>query len=206
MTDKNQGNEIEAKFCLLSFQDIEKKLIEIGGLLIKPRHHERNLRFDTPHQELTRNHRVLRLRQDKNIHLTFKGAAEHVGGISKRREIEFQANNFTSANKFLKALGYDVSVIYEKYRTTYQLDEFEITFDEMPYGLFLEIEGPDVVSIQGCANKLDLNWGARLSESYLTLFYRLKNALNLDFRDLTFENFKGIDIQLEDLAIQAADQ
>ena len=80
----------------------------------------------------------------------------------------------------------------------------KITFDEMPYGLFLEIEGPDVESIQECANKLNLTWEARLSESYLTLFYRLKNALNLKFRDLTFENFAGLDIKLEDLAIQAA--
>ena len=125
MAGKKQENEIEAKFCVLSFDEIERRLLEIGGLLTKPRHHERNLRFDTPQHELTRNHRVLRLRQDKNIHLTFKGPAEHVGGISKRREIEFQADDFLSAKKFLRALGYDISVIYEKHRTAYQLDNFE---------------------------------------------------------------------------------
>ncbi len=206
MADNNQGNEIEAKFCVLSFETIEKYLNEIGAVVTKPKHHERNLRFDTPQRDLTRNHRVLRLRQDKQVHLTFKGPSERVGGISKRREIEFQANNFSSANNFLKALGYDISVIYEKYRTTYQLDQFEIELDEMPYGLFLEIEGPDVESIQQCANALHLNWEARLSESYLTLFYRLKNALSLDFRDLTFDNFKDVEIRLEDLAIQAAIQ
>lgn len=205
MAIKNQEHEIEAKFCVLSLELIEDQINRIGGKLVTPRQNERNFRFDTPQQELTRGHKVLRLRQDSLTHLTFKGPAEHVGGISKRQEIEFEASNFIAANNFLNALGYKISVIYEKFRTTYELDELIITLDEMPYGLFLEIEGPDVSSIQNCANKLNLNWETRLTESYLTLFYRSKKALNLAFRDLTFKNFEGINIELEDLAIQAAD-
>ena len=119
MVLKKQEHEIEAKFCVLSLKSIEERINKIGGKLIKPRHHERNLRFDTPQQDLTRANKALRLRQDQHIHLTFKGPAEHVGGISKRQEIEFQANDFKAANNFLNALGYKISVVYEKFRTTY---------------------------------------------------------------------------------------
>lgn len=41
----------------------------------------------------------------------------------------------------LQELGYVVSEVYEKYRTTYKLNVLQITLDEMPYGMFVEIEG-----------------------------------------------------------------
>ena len=35
-----------------------------------------------------------------------------------------------------KSLGYVISMIYEKYRTTYELDGVLVTLDEMPCGDF----------------------------------------------------------------------
>ena len=53
---------------------------------------------------------------------TFKGPSEEEeGGILSRQEIEFVVGDFESAKQFLEALGYEVVVFYEKFRTTYEL-------------------------------------------------------------------------------------
>lgn len=197
--------EIEVKFCLLHPEDLISKLEEVGANLIQPRTYEHNLRFDTLKLDLTRNHKVLRLRKDHRTRLTFKGPDEKLQRISRRNEIEFGVDNFESAKKLLEALGYKVNVIYNKYRITYTLDTVIITIDEMPYGHFAEVEGSKSEDIQKAAEKLGLAWNTRLAESYLLLFERAKKSLGLTFRDLTFENFEGIEVSLDLLGVTPAD-
>jgi len=78
---------------------------EQGAILIEARLHEVNLRYDTPDGELTRTAQVLRLRQDKAAHLTYKGKGETSGEVYIRREIEFTVGDFQAARAFLEALG-----------------------------------------------------------------------------------------------------
>lgn len=199
------NKEIEVKYCIQYPDRIEAKIINLGGTLIQPRTHEYNLRFDTPDHDLVRNHQALRLRRDSRVRLTFKGQADWHRRISVRQEIEFRVGSFDSAKQFLHALGYQVTLIYEKYRTTYHLDNLIITIDEMPYGLFMEIEGPNPDEIKDISEKIGLEWQTRLGESYMMLFDRMKKALNLTFSDLTFENFKDVQMGLDHLGIIPAD-
>ena len=60
----------------------------------------------------------------------------------RARKSKFEVSSFDNAKALLEALGYRVSVMYEKYRTTYDWGGCEVTLDEMPYGDFAEIEGP----------------------------------------------------------------
>lgn len=173
----------------------------LDARLIQPRVHEVNLRFDTPSGDLTRGYRVLRLRQDTAARLTYKGPGELQDGVRSRQELEFTVSDFDAAQKFLEALGYEVSVMYEKYRTTYKLEGVLVTLDEMPYGSFAEIEGPDGASIQRAAVALGLDWEKRILDSYLVLFDNLRMRLGFTFRDLSFENFKGIDVSGEMLGL-----
>jgi adenylate cyclase class 2 len=94
---------------------------------------------------------------------------------------------------------------YEKYRTTYTLGDLEVVLDEMPYGDFAEIEGPDGQSIQTAAQRLDLNWDTRILDSYTVLFERVRAQLGVGFRDLSFENFKGLTVTPEMLGELIAD-
>jgi adenylate cyclase class 2 len=96
--------------------------------------------------------------------------------------------------------------MYEKYRTTYKLGNVEVALDEMPTGEFLEIEGPDSESIRSTANALELNWEARILDSYTMLFERLRGRLGFDFRDLSFDNFKELEISPEMMGVRIADQ
>jgi adenylate cyclase class 2 len=186
--------ELEVKFYLPDLPALRARLEAVGAQLVQPRVHETNLRFDTPSGDLTRGYRVLRLRQDTEARLTYKGPGELVDGVRSRQELEFTVSDFGTARHFLEALGYEVSVMYEKYRATYALRGVLVTLDEMPYGYFAEIEGPDGASIRKTAEVLGLDWEARILDSYIMLFDRLRERLGLSFRDLSFANFEKLTV------------
>ena len=201
----NAGNELEVKFYLSRREAMEAKLSALGRV-IAPRVHEVNLRFDTPDLSLSATGRLLRLRKDSRARVTYKGEGSVEGGVRLRKELEFTVSDFDTAKALFEALGFQVYTMYEKYRTTYQLGDVEVVLDEMPTGDFLEIEGPDSESIRAVADQLDLNWEVRILESYTMLFEYLRGRLGLSFRDLSFENFEGMEISPEVMGIKIADQ
>ena len=219
--------ETEVKFCVRNLPQppppsghlpqIQRILGRLGGGLIQPRTFEVNLRFDTSNGDLQRAGRVLRLRKDDHAHLTYKDDSQNIEGALTRREIEFVVDDFDSAKKFIEALGYEVAFIYEKYRTTYALSpqtsevfkdlrglEAHIMLDELPYGNFIEIEG-ELDMLRPIAEELQLDWNKAIPASYHALFERLRKSRGLPFRDLTFENFKGIKVSPKDMMIIYAD-
>lgn len=198
--------ELEVKFYLQNLQALRQRLEQLESPQVQARHHEHNLRFDTSDSELELQHRVLRLRRGKAARLTYKGRASVEDGISARREIEFKVSDFTAARALLEHLGYQVSMIYEKFRTTYQLNDVIVTLDEMPYGDFAELEGLNPESIRTVTQLLGLDWEARIVENYLVLFDRLRSNLNLTFRDLTFANLETINVSPEALGVRQADR
>jgi len=111
MTD--QYLEVEAKFLLNDRVGYERRLRSIGASLVQPRTHEMNYRFDLPDRSLSKESRVLRLRQDQNTVITYKDAALPNQPVSMRREIELKVLRFHDAKNLLEALGYQVYVIYE---------------------------------------------------------------------------------------------
>jgi adenylate cyclase class 2 len=201
------GNETEAKFCVQNLRKIELRLQELEAQLIQPRIHETNLRFDNTNSDLRNTFRVLRLRQDEKARFTFKGpSVEKEGGILSRREIEFVVEDFDSAKQFLEALGYEVVVFYEKFRTTYELYDTHIMLDELPYGQFVEIEGESVDAIHNVANLLHLNWDVMVKAGYHALFERVAGKFNLEPSQLSFAALDKVKITTEDLSIQSADK
>jgi adenylate cyclase class 2 len=198
------GEEIEVKFYLSDLPEMERRLVASGARLVQARVFERNLRFDTPDRSLTREHRVLRLRQDVRTRLTYKGPADPRATVSVRQEIEFTVDDFAAAWSLLEALGFEASMQYEKYRTTYHYEETEIVLDEMPYGNFLEIEGADAKTIQRAAARLSLNWKARSTASYMALFEHLRQS-GLQAEYLTFALLAGKTFCGEDFGLIAAD-
>lgn len=197
--------EIEAKFYVRDLKKIESRIQQLDAHLIQPRVLETNLRFDLPDGGLRSKGQVLRLRQDTEAKFTYKDSGKSEQGIVNRTEIEFMVGDFEKAKLFLEALGYQKILQYDKYRTTYEFQNCHIMLDELPYGNFAEIEGEDIASIHGVAEKMDLNMQASLSESYSALFEKVRRTLALTFSDLTFENFAGIQVSPEHLQVQSAD-
>jgi adenylate cyclase class 2 len=197
--------ELEVKFYLADLGQLQQTLEGLGATCLQPRIYERNLRFDTPELALTRSEKVLRLRQDTTNRLTYKGPGKVEEGVSARTEIEFTVGDFDNAHKLLAALGYQVSMVYEKYRAAYDLEGALVTLDKMPFGNFAEIEGARAAGIQTVCRRIGLLWELRTLQSYAQLFQTVKKNLQLDFRDLTFENFADLTVAPSHLELAPAD-
>ena len=199
--------EIEAKFYIRDLNQMRTRLETIGAKLIQDRIFEKNLRFDQSDGSLRSKGSVLRLRQDSAVRLTYKGAQTNTDGVLSRTEIEFAVDDYEKAKLFLEALGYQVSVEYEKFRTTYAVSAaVHVMLDELPYGNFVEIEGETVESVHATADTLRLNRSRAIGRSYNAMFEYAKNQLGLNFRDLTFENFDGISVTAAQLGVEPADE
>jgi adenylate cyclase, class 2 len=197
--------EIEVKFYINNLPRLARRLQAVGAELVQPRVHELNLRFDTPDGALTRAECVLRLRQDRQAYLTYKGPNQEGQAVSVRQEIEFVVSSFESAHHFLEALGYQVSIMYEKQRTTYLFRGMLVTLDEMPFGTFAEIEGPDPDNIHSAADTLSLNWDTRCTQSYLVLFDKLRAKRALSAKNLSFAELENLSFSAEDFDLVPAD-
>jgi adenylate cyclase class 2 len=196
------GSEIEAKFYLHHLADMRQRLLALGARLLASRLLEKNLRFDTTDRSLSRGGSVLRLRQDRTVHLTYKapGASAEI-----RREIEFEVDDFEAARAFLEALGFARVFYYEKYREVFTLEPVRVMLDELPFGCFLEIEGDSISDIMQAAQRLALDWERRIPDSYPALFQRLRESLDLAFSDATFASFAGRPrIRATDLGVREA--
>jgi adenylate cyclase class 2 len=202
----NKGQETEAKFYVAHLDQVAARLEQLQARLIQSRVLETNLRFDLPDGSLTSQGRVLRLRRDTEAKLTYKGSGQNKSGVLDRQEIEFVVADDVKARQFLEALGYQKSMYYEKYRTTFELDQASIMLDELPYGDFVEIEGESVEQIQALSARLKLAWNATIPSSYTALFENLRKTMHLSFQDLSFENFRGVEVSAQDLSVQPADE
>ena len=159
--------------------------------------YERNARYENHDETFTPNGIVLRLRQDLRVRLTYKAPRpQTAAGVTSRMEAEVTVDDYDTMDLILRQLGYHTYVMYEKYRTTYELGAAEIVLDEMPYGTFIEIEG-DVESIEAAVTALDIRDQPRILGSYMDLFAQVRAALKLDVHDLTFANFEGITVPRE---------
>ena len=194
------GHEKEVKFLISDIQEIIQRLQTAGAVCSKTRIHEKNLRFDNPNKDLRVQKHVLRLRRDTQNILTFKGSANYQDGIADRQEIEVTTSNFEDTKNILEALGFQVFMIYEKYRTTYTLKDCEVVLDEMPFGTFIEIEGTSATAIQSISQMLELDWSERITVSYLELFRRVKTNRSLQFENLSFSEMEGHHFNKEDFA------
>ena len=197
--------EIESKFLVNDLKRIEQRLQALGAVCKVVRSLEYNLRFDDANSRLKNSHQVLRLRKSDDIRLTYKGPGETRQGAIVRTELELAVDNFDMARSFLEALGYQAVVSYEKYRAMYALDGALVTLDELPYGNFVEIEVEKIETIALVAGKLGLRSEAAIPASYLGLFEHLRTTKGLAAGNLSFEEFKDLEITPADLGVSPAD-
>ena len=87
---------------------------------------------------------VLRLRRvgHRSI-LTFKERYPSVSPIKRQREDETEVADAAALTAILKALGFEPTLVYEKRRATWQVGEAEVVVDQLPFGLFMEIEASE---------------------------------------------------------------
>jgi len=129
--------------------------------------------------------RVLRLRR---VHggkavFTFKESVADSSGIKHRREDETTVGDPDALAAILDALGYTPAVVYEKRRETWLIAGVEVVVDELPFGMFVEIEGGEE-SILGAEQLLELAAAETEHKSYpqLTLEHGTRNGKLIEAR------------------------
>jgi adenylate cyclase class 2 len=189
--------EIELKFFHPHFRRLRDQLVDVGAVCIAQRTFEHNARYETEDDRLRKNRCLLRLRKDRHVTLTFKSPPPQADDRFKiYRELEVRVNDFDTMDTILHALGFLRRQVYEKWRETWQLNATTLCLDTLPFGNFLEIEGsPD--GIMELVHDLGLRWEQRILTSYLSLFAVLRRKEGLAFSDVTFDNFKALDLRFD---------
>jgi adenylate cyclase class 2 len=188
--------EIEVKFLIEDLVAMRQRLVALSATLSTPRTYEENLLFDTPDVQLRRQGRVLRLRRDRRNRLTYKEPQTHHDADFKiMQEYEVEVSDFGQAHAILTKLGFAVALRFEKYRETFTYQGAEIVLDEVPFGVFMEIEGSQD-AIRAIVTALGLDFNARLVSSYIDIFDAVCTTYKLPVTDITFEAFRPLAIDL----------
>ena len=171
-------HETEIKLKVLNPRAVQRRLADLGFVILKRRHFERNFLFDFPDSRLRKSSSVIRLRQEgRRSLLTFKGAPHRSLDYKIRPEIETEVADGGHMREILEALGLRETFCYEKFRTIHSPARRRgtptvglVMFDETPIGNFLELEGPRRW-IDEVARQLGFSRADYISASYVSLYH-----------------------------------
>ncbi|MEP6703395.1 MAG: class IV adenylate cyclase [Acidobacteriota bacterium] len=133
--------EIEKKYRLSKerWDSVADSLTEIGAAFIGE-----DFEVNTIYggDALSRTGAVVRIRktQDRSL-LTLKRRVENQADVKQQLEYETEISDDIAAAKILSELDLHPRLVYEKRRKTWRIRDTEVVLDELPFGLFMEIEG-----------------------------------------------------------------
>jgi len=138
--------EVEVKAHVNDFSNVLEKLSEIGAEKVMIEY-QKDTYFNNPgYRDFEKSDEALRIRNttlnndESHIILTYKGPK--LDDVSKtRKEIEVSVEDSKNAGLILENLGFKPAADVEKERTTYSINEFIISLDNVhKVGKFVEIE------------------------------------------------------------------
>ncbi len=179
--------EVEVKAKIDNFDDMEKKLAEVGAIKTKKEFQE-DIYFNSPVVDFADTDEALRIRttkedDDTNIFITYKGPK--IDKESKtRREIEMGIEDSQKCSDIFEAIGFKRVRAVRKNRQYYAYENFEISLDDVE-GLdpYMEIEialsdGKDYSEAQNSIFKLFEKLG--ITEGFeRTSYLELLESLNM---------------------------
>lgn len=156
----------------LAFDSVEAARLAVttaGGRLVIARRLIQDQLFDTPDKRLGTSDRTCRLRREPGrVIVTFKGPTLP-GPVKRREETETDVEDADSMTAILRGLGLEPTFRSEKYREEYAVDGLDVTVDETPVGVFVEIEGTPE-SIEAVTRRLGRTPADYRLESYPRLY------------------------------------
>jgi adenylate cyclase class 2 len=178
--------EIEIKFRVADLRSLTQKLRLAGFRLFTKRTHEMNTLYDLPGEILRQRKQLLRIRKyGKAWTVTHKCGTIH-GKHSSRVELETGVTDGQTLDAIFRALGYEPTFRYEKFRTEWTDAKGHVVVDETPIGNFCEIEGPPHW-IDQTAHKLGVQPADYITKNYATLFADWKQETTSNAAEMTFK-------------------
>lgn len=160
-------NSIDAKFLGKTFQ--------------------RTVRMDQDDLSLEKEKKFLRVRSGvKNvITLKIKKKKENKN-VFERTEIETEIKDPEKMAMILFELGFTKEFIMEKYRAEWSYNNTIISFDEMPFGFYIEIEGKEE-NIYQTVNHLNLDVNKKIIATYWDIFESYKKEKGIKGDNIVFK-------------------
>jgi len=169
--------ETERKYHLgpKRLEEITSKLISLGAEFIKEV-------FEVNYQhrggQMDERGATLRLRKigDFTV-LTYKEKIKNETGTKQKIEFETAVSDVIAAEKIVERLGYKLTAVYEKRRKYWRFGKVEVVLDELPFGLYMEIEAT-IAEIERAEKTLGLKEIEREPRGYprLTIKYGKMNG------------------------------
>ena len=168
--------EIEKKYRLDAKQFAElADLLAESGADFAGEDFEENIIFGS--ESLIEAAAVVRIRiTPQRSVLTFKKRVESLSDAKQQIEIESEVSDAKAVAQILSHLNIIPRLVYEKRRRTYRLKDAEVVLDELPFGLFAEIEG-SLLSIKETEMILGMEDLEVEHETYPRLTSRLGKAI-----------------------------
>ncbi len=150
--------EVEAKFLGANHDVIRAKLRELGATREHSNRLMRRRSYDFPGGLLGKANGWVRVRDEGDkVTMSYKQLNDRT--LHGTKEVTLVVSDFETAHQFLEAIGLEANGYYETKRESWLLGSVEIELDEWPWiKPFIEIEGPDEVSVKRAAKLLELDW------------------------------------------------
>lgn len=85
---------------------------------------------------------IIRIRRTQSrALLTFKRRIEGPSDVKLQTEHETEISDPEAAQQIVRELGLEPRLVYEKLREIWRRSNVEVVIDDLPFGLFMEIEG-----------------------------------------------------------------
>ena len=182
--------EVEVKFLVPDLKRLARALRAAGFRITERRAHESNVLYDLPGQVLRKRGELLRLRKyGKSWLLTHKGRGT-VGRHKSRTETETAVADGDRTDSILRALGFEPTFHYEKYRTGWSDGRGHVLVDETPIGNVAEIEGAPGW-IDRTARALGVSPRDYITDSYVAMFFAWKARAGSRAEEMTFRAVQG---------------
>jgi adenylate cyclase class 2 len=169
--------ETERKYHLgqKRLEEITSKLVSLGAEFNKEV-------FEVNYQhrggQMDERGATLRLRKigDFTV-LTYKEKVKGDSGAKQKIEHETTVSDVEATERIIERLGYKLTAVYEKRRKYWHFGNVEVVLDELPFGLYMEIEGT-IEAIEKAEKALGLKETEREPRGYprLTVKYGKMNG------------------------------
>ena len=177
--------EIEIKFRIENLRALARALKQAGFKQLTRSTHEMNSLYDLPGQKLRKRGELLRLRKYGEAWVLTHKAKSKAARHKVRVELETPVENGPQMDAILRALGFEPTFRYEKYRAQWSDGTGHVVLDETPIGNFGEIEGPSRW-IDRTASALGITPAHYITQTYAELFFAWKRRTRSLATEMTF--------------------
>jgi adenylate cyclase class 2 len=146
---------------------------------------EKIYRFDTPNLDYEKSGKFIRLKSGFDNVLTYKELVDNLDleindKINVRNEINIEVEDFENMEFILYSLGLTYKRIMEKYRFEWFLNDYSLTIDELPFGIYLEVNGGEA-EISNLCNNLGMNFSNGTNLTYWEIYSEISDEKDIVF-------------------------